>query len=47
MVSTQLGVAAARVAYELAAIAGLHLVANFLARRRKSRQERIRGLRQR
>lgn len=47
VVSTQLGVAAARVAYELAAIAGLHLVANFLARRRKSRQERIRGLRQR
>lgn len=42
VVSTQLGVAAARVAYELVAIAGLHLVANS-ARRRKSRQERIRA----
>lgn len=47
VMGAQLGVAAARVAYELAAVAGLHLVASFLARRRRSSIKRIKGLRDR
>ncbi len=45
VVGVQLWAAAGRVAYELAAIAGLHLAASWLQRRRRSAQRRVSELR--